>query len=96
MKNPISKEQFLIRQPAYPQLTLTDPYYYEIANRLAIKIREDKLLEGWPEGVTDRVALGLTGYLQDILTDSGLWRSFIERCHVLYGRWVRWYETGED
>ena len=96
MKNPISKEQFLIRQPAYPQLTLTDPYYYEIANRLAIKIREDKLLEGWPEGETDRVALGLTGYLQDILTDSGLWRSFIERCHVLYGRWVPFYETGED
>ena len=96
MKYPISKQQFLVRQPAYPQLTLTDPYYYDVANRLAAKIRDEKLLEGWPESVTDRVALGLTGYLQDILTDSGIWRSFIERCHVLYGHWVPFFPTGED
>lgn len=96
MKNPISKEQFLVRQPAYPQLTLTDPYYYDVANRLANLVRDEKLLPGWPESVVDRVALGLTGYLQDILTDSGIWRTFIERCQVLYGRWVPFYECGED
>lgn len=96
MKNPISKEQFLVRQPAYPQLTLTDPYYYDVANRLANLVRDEKLLPGWPESVVDRVALGLTGYLQDILTDSGIWRTFIERCRVLYGRWVPFYECGED
>lgn len=96
MKNLISKEQFLLRQPAYPQVTLTDPYYYDVANRLASKIKNEKLLEDWPESVANRVALGLTGYLQDILTDSGIWRSFIERCHVLYGRWLPFYTTGDD
>ena len=87
MKDPISKEQFLIRQPAYPQTTLTDPYYYGVANRLARIIRNESLLKGWDSALSDRVALGLTGYLQDILTDSGVWRSFIESCNVLYGRW---------
>ena len=95
MKNPISKEQFLLRQPAYPQLTLTDPYYYDVANRLARIIRDGKWLDEWPEGCLDRVALGLTGYLQDILTDSGIWRSFIERNRTLYGRWLPFYTTGE-
>lgn len=96
MKNPISKEQFLLRQPAYPQLTLTDPYYYDVANRLARLIRDKRLLEGWPEKVCDKLAVGLTGYLQDILTDAGIWRSFIERNRTLYGRWVPFYETGEN
>lgn len=96
MKNLISKQQFLTRQPAYPQVTPTDPYYYDVANRLAAIILSESLLQGWPEDASMRVALGLTGYLQDILTDSGIWRSFIERCHVLYGKWLPFYDLGED
>ena len=96
MKDPISKEQFLIRQPAYPQTTLTDPYYYGVANRLARIIRNESLLKGWDSALSDRVALGLTGYLQDILTDSGVWRSFIESCNVLYGRWLPFYGLSDN
>lgn len=96
MKNLISKEQFLVRQPAYPQLTLTDPYYYDVANRLVNIIVEEKLLDGWHDSAAVRVALGLTGYLQDILTDAGIWRTFIERTRVLYGHWLPFYEVGED
>lgn len=96
MKDPISKEQFLIRQPAYPQTTLTDPYYYRVANRLASIIHDERLLDGWGESLCSRVALGLTGYLQDILTDSGIWRSFIEQCHTLYGKWLPYFECGEE
>lgn len=96
MKDLISKEQFLLRQPSYPQTTLTDPYYYRVANRLAAIMVDEKLLPGWPAQLTARVALGLTGYLQDILTDSGLWRSFISECHTLYGRWLPYYDCGDS
>ncbi|MDE7343885.1 MAG: DUF3843 family protein [Muribaculaceae bacterium] len=96
MKDLISKEQFLLRQPAYPQTTLTDPYYYRVANRLASIIANEGLLRGWPEQLQVRVALGLTGYLQDILTDAGLWRSFTAECRVLYGSWLPYYAIDDD
>lgn len=94
--NKISEQQFLIRQPAYPRKSPTDPFYYRLANRLADIIAEGNLLPDWPESVCIRVALSLTGYLQDILTDSGIWRSFINRHNELYGRWLPFYELSED
>lgn len=96
MRQLVNKQLFLLRQPTYPKVIPSDPYYYDLCNQIAVLIEDQHLLKSWPEGMSQRVALALTGYLQDILTDSGLWRSFISQCLTLYGRWLPFYPVDEQ
>lgn len=96
MKEIITEQQFLLRQPCYPQKTPTDRYYFRLTNRLGDMLRRENLLQDWPESVVGRAVLGVVGYFQDILTDSGIFRSFTERHHALYGRWLPFYDTDSE
>lgn len=96
MKALISEQQFLVRQPSYPAHTETTEYYYRLANMLAESAIGRKVLEGWPTEVICRAAAGLVGYLQDVLTDSGLWRSFVDTHMKLYGHWLPYYELSDE
>lgn len=90
----ISKEQFLLRQPAMPEVTETDPYYWELANRLVNIAIDNKLFPSFPEKVMERAALALIGYYQDVICDAGIWRSFITECRRLYGFTVPFFADG--
>lgn len=92
----ISMEQFLLRQPAMPEETETDKYYFSLCNRLADIAREKKLFVSYPEKVVERAALALVGYYQDVICDSGIWRSFITECRRLYGYTVPFYSKEGD
>lgn len=92
----ISKEQFLLRQPCAPEVTATDPYYYDLCCRLIKIAQEENLFSSFPEKVIERAALCLIGYYQDVISDAGIWRSFINECRRLYGFPVPFYEAGED
>lgn len=92
----ISKEQFLLRQPAMPEVTSTDPYYYEICNKLAEASKEKGLFPSYPEKVVERAALALIGYYQDVISDAGIWRTFISECRRLYGYSVPFYSSDDN
>ena len=93
----ISKEQFLLRQPAMPDETETDKFYFELCNRLADIAKEKKLFPSYPEKVVERAALILIGYYQDVIADAGVWRSFITECRRLYGHTVPFFsKEGEE
>lgn len=92
----ISKQQFLLRQPAMPEETETDKYYFNLCNRLAEIAREKGLFQSYPEKVMERAALSLTGYYQDVICDAGVWRSFITECRRLYGYTVPFYSKAGD
>lgn len=92
----ISMEQFLLRQPAAPEVTETDPYYLALANRLVDIAKDKGLFPGYPEKVVERCAMAVTGYYQDVICDAGIWRSFITECRNLYGHDMPFYESGED
>ena len=96
MASLISEQKFLLCQPDFPNKSLSDLYYYNVANRLAQIIKDENLLDGWSEALHKTLALGLTGYLQDILTDSGIWRSFIEEHNRMYGSYLPFYATGDE
>ena len=81
----ITKEQFLLRQPSMPEETTTDNFYFNLCNRLAEVAGEKKLFPSYPEKVVERAALILIGYYQDVISDAGVWRSFINECRRLYG-----------
>ena len=92
----ISKEQFLLRQPAMPDVTETDPYYYNLCNELVAKAKEKNIFPSYPEKVVERGALALIGYYQDVISDAGIWRSFISECRRLYGYTLPFYPVGDD
>lgn len=96
MKELISEQQFLLRQPSFPAKKPTDKYYLQVTNRLARVIESRKLLRSFPEEFRNRVALSLTGYLQDVMTDGGVWRSFIMQHEAMYGRMLPFYEIPEN
>lgn len=92
----ITWEQFLLRQPSMPQETATDKYYFDLCNRLSEIAKEKNLFPSYPEKVVERAALSVIGYYQDVICDSGIWRSFISECRRLYGRTVPFYSGTED
>lgn len=96
MKNIISKQDFLAWQPNYPEITETDPYYWELSNRMANVAIDNTFYKTLPEGVIKRVVLCLTGYIQDVISDAGIWRSFVEANRKLYGWSVPFHDTPED
>lgn len=92
----ISREQFLLRQPASPEVTETDKFYFDLSNRLVELANERKLFPSYPEKVMERAALALIGYYQDVICDGGVWRSFISECRRLYGYTVPFYSKDEE
>ncbi len=96
MENLISKQDFLAWQPKYPEITETDPYYWEFSNKLVEVAKDNSFYKELPQGVIKRVSLCLTGYLQDIVSDAGIWRSFVEANRKLYGWSVPFHDTPEE
>lgn len=92
----ITMQQFLVRQPAAPEVTATDEYYLDLANRLVDVARQRKLFPEYPEKVVERASMTLIGYYQDVICDAGIWRSFITECRRLYGYTVPFYDDGSE
>ncbi len=91
----IELQEFLPLQPSYPQVSQTDEYYCKVANRLISVWSDGKVFKNIPESLVRRIALCLTGYFQDIISDAGVWRSFINGCRKLYGFSVPFHPTDE-
>lgn len=88
----ISKRQFEIRQPSYRNKAEEEDFFLKLANTLARKVVYNNMLPDWPESVICRAAMCVTGYFQDILADTGLWRAFIKMNRHLYGIPVPFYK----
>lgn len=94
MQHLISEQQFMLRQPYFPEKKPYDSFYLKLANKLADAASPE--LPGWPPQVIGRMALCITGYLQDILTDAGIWRGFIEQNNRLYGKYLPFYDIPDN
>lgn len=92
----ITMQELALRQPSFPETTETDAYYLALANALYKKVRETRFGADMPDGVSRRVALTLTDYMRDIVSDAGIWRSFVDANRELYGWSVPFHEIPED
>lgn len=92
----ITMQQFLVRQPGYPKESPTDAEFLNIANTLVAVAERIGMSEILPEGLIHRMALTVVGYFQDVLTDSGVWRTMVDECRRLYGCNVPFYETDDN
>lgn len=92
----IDLREFMVRQPSFPEQTDTDSFYLALADRLLNDTRSDGLAGELSDAVRKRVALTLADYMQDIVSDAGLWRSFIDADRELYGWSVPFHELPDD
>lgn len=88
--------EFKIRQPLSQEITSTDKYYLDIANNLLKESETSEFGRDLPEAVLKRISLCITGYFQDIISDAGVFRSFVNANRELYGWSIPFHETGES
>ena len=80
-----------------PDETETDKFYFDLCNHLIAIAKDKGLFPSYPEKVTERAALALIGYYQDVICDAGVWRSFITECRRLYGYTLPFFsKEGEE
>lgn len=84
------------RQPNNPRVAETDQFYLWIALRLAKLWDESPWLRGLDDDVRRDVVLAVTGYYQDVVADSGLWRSFTRLHNLRHGSPLPHYGRGEE
>ena len=92
----IRVKDFMERQPNHPKVAETDQYYLWIALRLAKLWDESPWLRVLDDDVRRDVMLAVTGYFQDVVADSGLWRSFTRLHNHRHGTPLPHYDRGED
>ena len=74
----------------------TDQFYLWIALKLAKLWDESPWLRGLDDDVRRDVVLAVTGYYQDVVADSGLWRSFTRLHNHRHGSPLPHYGRGEE
>lgn len=94
--NKITPQQFLLHQPSYPTPQPTDPYYHELANKILEAIVKENLLTSYPAQALQRLVICIIGYYQDIISDAGLWRGFINEHKRLYNKYLPFFELDEN
>lgn len=92
----ITPREFAVRQPYFPQESETDGFYLQIANGLIQAMAKTAFGSTLSPALCKHLAMTLTGYLQDVVSDSGLWRSFIDANMQLYGYKVPFQPTLQD
>lgn len=93
MKN-ITAEEYSMRQPWHPKKGEHDAFYLRLANRLYSAEREKHILNA-DDMIVRRTAMGVADFMQDVVADAGVWRSFIDRNRALYSRTLPFYEVSE-
>lgn len=89
-------ESFLLAQPCYPEEKSTDPYYFNLANKLISEAKKRGIAKSCHESIIDRAALCVIGYYQDMIADAGLWHGFVDECRRLYATPVPFFDVSED
>ena len=64
----------------------TDFYYAKVGNMLLRQLSKNPAKQGLSEDVMIQMALKTALYFEDIICDSGIWHSFIEKHQKLYGK----------
>lgn len=88
--------QYLFTQPDGEVEQPTDKKYLAIANRMLHAWDKSGVLQEVPDDLKKVVCIGLIGYYQDIISDAGVWRTFIDECKRLYGNFVPFHKDSEE
>ncbi len=80
----------------YKNVDPSDLYYTKIANSVLLALETTQFDEVLDKDMTRRVALALTSWFEDVMSDIGIWRAFTAECKRRYGSYLPFYDTSED
>lgn len=74
----------------------TDAYYVKLANKLLGYIRFSSLGKNLDEYEQARLAQTIALYFEDVISDLGLWKAFVDKHKELYGKYLPFLEINEE
>lgn len=84
----------------YNKTSKTDLYYLDISNQIRDKIYEEDLHIALRDFIREEgivlYSVFITSYLEDIISGSELWNSFIKKHKEIYGENLPFYKTDND
>ena len=91
-KNRINMNEWMELHP-YDKTEFTDNYYLKIANELADSWDKCNIQFKIHEKVKNRICLYVTAYFEDIISDFGLWNTFVTKHKDFYDKWLPFYDV---
>ena len=73
----------------------TDNEYARFASLLRERV-EDYVEVGLQPEDAEAITLNLTLYLEDVISEAGIWRGFVEKTHQLYGKYLPFYDLDDN
>lgn len=92
----ITEKEYLQRKINIHEFFESDQPYLDMANRVLTEWNNSDLFSNMSEEGRKEVVLCLTGYMQDLSIDLGVWRAFTTECRNLYGMPVPFYMDEMD
>lgn len=81
----------------YKHADRIDQYYTKLANRVYVELIESPLVEKIKEDEKLRhIALCLTAWFEDIVSETGIWQAFTTECKKRYGSYLPFYNIEDD
>lgn len=74
----------------------TDYYYNILANNIFDIIARTEFGRGNDSYSNEKISEVVSRYFEDVISDFGVWHSFVNVCHQLYGRYLPFYEINEE
>lgn len=83
----------------YKKQGITDSFYLEVCNDVKSVLVNNKysfeLEEYFSEEYFTQLACFLTAYLEDIISETNIWKSFVKKHHELYNKYLPFYNLEE-
>ena len=96
-KNRIFIKDWLIQKP-YDSQTNSDIYYLKLCNKVYTIFQEPmylKLLDLVNDEDLKQISCVIVGYFEDIISNIGLWKTFVNQHQKMYGKKLPFYQIEE-
>ena len=96
MKKVIFTQEWMAMHP-YEKPDAVDQYYTELANEIYHALDEACFTHQF-KNVEDakQLALSIAGYFEDVLSGTGIWKTFTAECKKRYGVYIPFYEKEKE
>lgn len=96
MKKVIFTQEWMAMHP-YEKPNDVDQYYTELANEIYHALDEACFTHQFPNvEEAKQLALSITGYFEDIISGTCIWKTFTAECKKRYGSYIPFYENEDD
>lgn len=94
-KNSVFQNDWLTYHP-YTRKVASDTYYIELANRFLSIWDKHPIGDHIPTEVKKQLSCRFAAYFEDLVSETNIWNSFINKNKELYGKYLPFYSLGDN